>query len=305
MHAPDLSTTVPKTITAIGKFNTVLNLSKIFDVLPLFSNEDFRVIRFKHEGVMRETATNGLVMESDTEFKNSITMEIEDIQYKKSRAVKVYCAGIHMCGHRSLDRAKILSELIVEQITKTDSFIRFASRNSWGDVENHPFYPMMSSVILSILPEGSVLDDAMTEKVKRLFKTIVDEGGLFERTEDDDLKLTKMETVMVNYSYTIEEVLKGKFKHNTKETFIKLFVKSLRELKSDEFDIYVHYDSLTSPLGWSGSIPIKFVHRQSGKPQWLTLQMRRGTVINSGPSIEVIQKAADILYKVFDNIVVG
>lgn len=253
---------------------------------------------------MRETSNNGLVTESDTEFKNSITMEIEDIQYNKSRAVKVYCAGIHMCGHRSLDRAKKLSELIVKQITDTDTFIRFSSKAPWEEVVTHPYYTFMEPVILSILPEGSVLDELMTEKVRRFFKTIVDEGGLFERKEDEELMLTKMETVMVNYSYTIDDVLKSKFKNKTKETFIKLFIKSLRELKIDDFDIYVHYDSLTSPLGWSGSIPIKFVHRQSGKPQWLTLQMRRGTVINSGPSIEVIQKAADILYKVFDNIVV-
>jgi hypothetical protein len=303
MVTPDLSSTVPKTITAIGKLNTTLNLPRIFDVLPLFEEEGFRVIRYKHEGIMREASDNGVVKESDTEFKNSITMEIEDQQYSKVRAVKIYCGGVHMCGHRSVPRAKRLGEIIIWYISKTDSFIKQLVSSDWSGVTQHPLYEKMMSVALSILPPGSVIDSLSRERLKRFFQGIVQEGGLFHASIDnEDLKMINLETVMINYSYSIDTLIKDRFKRNSKEDFIRSFFKTIRKMNIQEFDIFMYYDILTSPMGWSGSIPLKFTHKQSGKAQWMTLQLRRGTVINSGPNVDLMQRAVNALYELFDNI---
>lgn len=303
MVTPNLSTTIPKTITAIGKLNTNLNLPRIFDILPLFEEENFKVIRYKHEGIMREISDNGIVRESDTEFKNSITMEIEDQQYSKVRAVKLYCGGVHMCGHRSVDRAKRLCEIIIDYIIKTNSFIHQLAEGDWNDVVHHPLYKHMVSVSMTILPPDTPFDTASKERLKRFFQGVVSEGGLYISPMDSPvLQLIHLDTVMINYSYSIDQLIKKDFKKRSKESFIRSFVKAIREMSIEEFDIYVHYDTLTSPMGWSGSIPLKFTHKPSGKTQWMTLQLRRGTVINSGPNIGLMQKAVNVLYELFDKI---
>jgi hypothetical protein len=299
---PDLQNITPKTITVIGKINLNINLARTFDVLPLFEENNFKVLRYKHEGVMRELEDNGVVKESNTEFKNSITMEIEDMVFNKIRAVKLYCGGIHMCGHRSISRAKELSELIVKIIDQTHDFIKFVHQHEWEKVENHYWYPQMQKVIQTFLPTDSVLTDGLKGKIRKFFGEIVSEGGLFNQTDGENLKLISLDTVMVNYSYTIDSILRNKFRNNTKEEFIKCFMKTLRKMDTGEFDIYIYYDVLTSPLGWSGSVPLKFVHKPTGKTQWLTLQMRRGTVINSGPNIDIMQRAVNVLYSVLDKI---
>jgi hypothetical protein len=306
MVAPDLTNTVPKTITAIGKINSVLNLSKIFDILPLFEEDDFRVKRYKHEGVMRESSDGGVVKESDTEFKNSITMEIEDGLYGKVRAIKVYCGGLHMCGHRSIERARNLCNIIIKYIYLTDSFIRFLSVSDWTAVERHPFYNTMKPVIFTILPENTSLNEVTKEKLKSFFAGIVQEGGLYQKPMDQaDLQLLNLDTVMINYSYSIDKFIHNRFKHNSKDFFIRSFMDVVKDMAVQDFDIYVHYDPLSSPMGWSGSIPLKFVHKPTGKTQWMTLQLRRGTVINSGPTVEIMQKAVDILFEILDKIPLG
>jgi hypothetical protein len=307
MVAPDLSKTVPKTITAIGKINAILNLSKIFDILPLFEEDNFRVIRYKHEGVMRESVDGGVVKESDTEFKNSITMEIEDVTYGKVRAIKVYCGGLHMCGHRSIERARNLCNIIIKHISLTDAFIRYlAVASDWSVVEKHPFYSMMKPVMFTILPENSSLNDTTKEQLKRFFVGLVHEGGLFQKPIDQsELQMLNLDTVMINYSYSIDKFIHNRFKHNSKDVFIRSFMNVVRDMAVQDFDIFVHYDSLSSPMGWSGSIPLKFVHKPTGKTQWMTLQLRRGTVINSGPTVEIMQKAVDILFSILDGIPLG
>jgi hypothetical protein len=304
MVAPDLTKIVPKTITAIGKINSTLNLSKIFDVLPLFEEDDFRVIRYKHEGVMRESSDGGVVKESDTEFKNSITMEIEDLQYGKVRAIKVYCGGLHMCGHRSIERAKNLCNIIIKYITLTDSFITFISQYSeWSAVENHPFYRTMEPVLFTILPERAVLTDSTKDQLRKFFAGLDHEGGLYQKNHDQrELRLINLETVMINYSYSIDKFINKRFKNNSKDYFIKSFINVVRDLSVQDFDIFIHYDPLSSPMGWSGSVPLKFVHKPTGKTQWMTMQLRRGTIINSGPTVEIMQKAVNILFEILDGI---
>jgi hypothetical protein len=303
MVTPNLSITTPKTITAIGKLNTNLNLPRIFDILPLFEEENFKVIRYKHEGIMREASDNGIVRESDTEFKNSITMEIEDQQYSKVRAVKLYCGGVHMCGHRSVARAKRLCEIIIDYITQTNSFIQQLVQKDWEHVENHPLYEKMISVSMSILPPETPFDSLSKQRLKKFFEGVMLEGGLYQTPVDSSvLQLVHLDTVMINYSYSIDQLIKSDFKKRSKESFIRSFIEAIREMNIQEFDIYVHYDTLTSPMGWSGSIPLKFTHKTSGKTQWMTLQLRRGTVINSGPNIDLMQKAVNVLYDIFDKI---
>jgi hypothetical protein len=139
--------------------------------------------------------------------------------------------------------------------------------------------------------------------LRKFYQGVVSEGGLYQTPMDNSvLQLIHLDTVMINYSYSIDHLIQKDFKKRSKETFIRSFVQAIREMNIQEFDIYVHYDALTSPMGWSGSIPLKFTHKSSGKTQWMTLQLRRGTVINSGPNIGLMQKAVNILFEIFDKI---
>ena len=297
LNTPNLETTAPKTITAIGRFSSNLNLPKIFDILPLFESEDFKAVTFKHEGLKRESEDGGIVKESDTEFKNSITMEITDKECGKIRSVKIHCAGVHMCGNRSLKRARKMAELIVETISRTNEFIDFCKQGtSWEEITNHGYFQTMLPVINSILPPNTIsLTDELKDKIKHFFRNIRESGGLFEKKS---LTLESLDTVMINFSYNIETYLKTNFQNCTKEMFLKNFIDCANEHPQDKFDVFVNYDNLSSSMGWSGSVPLRFVHRENNLDQWLTLQMRRGTIINSGPSFEVMQEAVDVLYDI-------
>lgn len=305
LEAPDLKSIAPKTITAIGKFSANLFLTRIFDVLPLFETDNFKAMTFKHEGLMREVADGGLAKESDTEFKNSITMEIMDKECEKIRSIKINCGGVHMCGNRSVKRASEMANLVIETIVKTDEFIEFAHRNPWEEIVKHPFYESILPTIQSILPPDiATITDDLKVKVVQFFRNIRESGGLFEKKSDNKtLKLDSLNTVMINFSYNIEEFLRDNFKNSTKEEFLRKFIDSSMEYEKSEFDIFINYDSLTSSMGWSGSIPLKFIHRETNLEQWLTLQMRRGTIVNSGPSFEVMQKAVDTLYEILNRLV--
>lgn len=306
LTVPDLTQTVPKTITVIGKFSSNLSLSRIFDVIPLFETPDFKAIAFKHEGLMREFSDGGVVRESDTEFKNSITMEIVDRECGKTRSVKIHCSGVHMCGNRSLPRARLLAELIVDIITRTDDFMttcRAGGDAPWSRVSQHPFYEHMMPVIRSILPKNTndLEDEKTKDKIIRFFRGIDESGGLFERRDRlDPLKLLSLNTVMINFSYSIEDYLTSHFHRFAKDSFLGKFIECVRTHEQTVFDIFINYDVLTSPMGWSGSVPLKFVHRGNKLEQWITLQMRRGTINNSGPTFEVMQDAVRILYEILD-----
>lgn len=296
---PNLKHIEPKTITAIGSFNTSLYLTNLFDFLPLFENEDFRFIRLKHEGLMRETFDGGVAKASDTEFKNSITIEIEDKLCQKIRAVKVHCAGIHMCGNRSFERIKQMANVIKDVILNTDNFISIGAKMVWEDLEKDHFYSTMKHVIDSLVPSNSTLDERVKEKIMNLFRNICDQGGMFERSYNiTTLAINSIKTVMVNFSYNIEDIIKEKFKGKKKDDFIIHIMKNIEKTPSTTFDIYMHYDSLSSSMGWSGSVPLKFVHKQTSQVQWLTLQLKRGTIINSGPNVEVMQEAVNFIYSI-------
>jgi len=296
---PNLKTTEPKTITAIGSFNTSLHLTNLFDLLPLFENDDFKFLRLKHEGLMREHADGGVAKASDTEFKNSITIEIEDKLCQKIRAVKVHCAGIHMCGNRSFERIKEMANLITEVISNTDRFVSIGSNSSWETLESDSFYPIMKPVIDSLVPAQSGLDESMKTKLLNLFRKVHDQGGMFEHSYSvSKLSIHSIETVMVNFSYNIEDVILERFRGKKKDDFIISIMDRISEMKSPVFDVYLHYDALSSSMGWSGSVPLKFVHKPTSQVQWLTLQLKRGTVINSGPNVEVMQEAVNFFYEI-------
>lgn len=303
LETPILENSVPKTITLIGRFSANLCLTKIFDVIPLFETEQFKSLTFKHEGLLRDVSDGGLVKQSDTEFKNSITMEILDKDCGKVRSIKIHCAGIHMCGNRSLTRAKIMADLVTTVIVNTNEFVNFAGTRdmAWeGGVESHPYYGVMLPTINSMLPDSSNLTRDMQDRIKTFFRGIADGGGLYESKEGETLKLLELKTVMINFSYNIEEYLRKYFKGSTKESFLKRFIHTIQKRPDivEDFDIVMNYDNLSSSMGWSGAVPLKFVHRSSGSVQWLTLQMRRGTIVNSGPSFEIMQRAVDVLYDV-------
>lgn len=297
MEVPVLRDITPKTITSIGKFNGILNLSRIFDLVPLLETEDFYLLRIKYEGLTRDSEKGGLPIESGSEFKNSITMEILDREYEKIRAVKVNCEGIHMCGNRSIERSRRIADFVASVISDTQDFLERSM--NWDQMLKDPHFPKMERMIYSILPESHT-----PESIKLLlnhFREIQLSGGLYQvkgKGVKESLKIDHLRTVMVNYGY-------GPFpqihdRDTVKDEFLLHVVERVLSGNLDaksEFDIRLDYDSHISSIGWSGSVPLKFVHKKSGQVQWITLQLRRGTIVHSGPNVEVMQRAVDVLFQ--------
>lgn len=297
MSAPDLKQIIPKTITSIGKFNGTLNLFRIFDIVPLSETESFRVVRIKYEGLVRDVERGETPVESGTEFKNSITVEINDKEFDKIKAVKINCEGIHMCGNRSIERSRAIADYVANLISDTNAFIDRSV--TWEAMLDDPYYPKMENMIRSILPATP------TEESKQLlvnfFRDISVNGGLYQlktKLPNQGLKIDELRPVMVNYGY-------GPYQHMQEKTLGKeIFLRNLVQRVllgmqggEGEFDIRLDYDSHISSLGWSGSVPLKFVHRKTGQVQWITLQLRRGTIVHSGPNVEIMQKAVEVLFK--------
>lgn len=293
MTAPDLKQITPKTITSIGKFNGTLILSRIFDVVPLAETEEFKLIRIKYEGLVRDVERGGVPLESGTEFKNSITMEIQDKEFEKIRAVKINCEGIHMCGNRSVKRSKKIADFVVQLITDTQSFIEHSV--TWESMLVDPYYSKMEQMIRTILPECQT--DASKTLLMNFFREVMLGGGLYQvKGGDGSLKIEDLRTVMVNYGYGPFRQMQGQ--DMGKEQFLARLVKEVLECRCrTEFEIRLDYDSHISSIGWSGSVPLKFIHRKTGQVQWLTLQLRRGTIVHSGPNVEIMQKAVDVLFQ--------
>lgn len=304
MSPPNLSEIVPKTITSIGKFNGSLNLSQIFDVVPLHETDDFRLERIKYEGLVRDMENGGIPVESGTEFKNSITMDILDKDCGKTRAVKINCEGIHMCGNRSIERSQKICDFVSKLISETHHFIKKSARGTWNDILENPHYGKMEKMIKSILPENPT--DESIQELLRVFKTVSDGGGLYKLRciqDGENLSIENLRTVMVNYGYHPFGRLRDK--GIDKEKFLTDIVNKVLTLDPNklEFDVRLDYDSHISSIGWSGSVPLKFVHR-SGQIQWVTLQLRRGTIVHSGPNVEIMQKAVNLLYEILDQAVI-
>lgn len=297
MPAPDLKQITPKTITSIGKFNGTLNLSRIFDVVPLLGNEDFALMRIKYEGLVRDVEGGGVPVESGTEFKNSITMEINDKEFDKIRAVKINCEGIHMCGNRSVERSRGIADYVAKLISDTNAFIERST--SWEAIIEDPYYPKMEGMIRAILP-AIPTEDSKTLLVN-FFRDISLGGGLYQikgKNPRDVLKIDELRTVMVNYGYGPYQDMQEK--NLVKELFLKNLVQRVLndpQKSAWEFDIRLDYDSHISSIGWSGSVPLKFIHRKTSQVQWITLQLRRGTIVHSGPNTEVMQKAVNVLFE--------
>jgi len=307
MKALDLESLSPKTITSLGMFNCTINLSNTFDLLPMVETEAFKTLVLKYDGMLRDVDTGGVAGKSDFEFKNSITMEIMDKEFDKIRAVKINCRGVHMCGNRSIPRTKELVNFIVQTIEETNSFLQRFVAVGWAEIHKDPFFPTMKQTLLSILPREYTPEDI--HALENYCKMVFEGGGLYKmgfdqipsRNLDQNpsrkrLGLESFRTVMINYGY--EPMGFMKTKTITKEEFIKRILTNIDELEEREFDIWLEYDNHISSIGWSGSVPIKFVHRNTGETQWITMQLRRGTIVHSGPNIPIMQRAADLLFKI-------
>lgn len=292
---PDLEKLLPKTITSLGTFNCIINLSHVFDVLPLVENDEFKMLRFKYDGMIRDCESGGAVNAGDVEFKNSITMEILDKEFDKIRAVKINCRGVHMCGNRSISKTKKLIQLIADTINETNRFmIRFV-KIGWGGIQRDSYFDTMKYSLFSILPVGYTSNDISA--LDSFFRSICENGGLYKsKNRDEEIAMENFRTVMINFGYEPDGCMKTKAV--AKEDFIEKIMENINKAKDCEFDIWLEYDNHISSIGWSGSVPLKFVHKKTRETQWITLQLRRGTIVHSGPNIPIMQKAIDFLYTV-------
>jgi hypothetical protein len=159
----------------------------------------------------------------------------------------------------------------------------------------------MEKVIRSILPEDPTMESR--KMLLDFFRDISMNGGLYQLkgvgTTAGRLKIENLRTVMVNYGYGPYKQMQTK--ETTKEDFLRKIVEKILErgsTASQEFDIRLDYDAHISSIGWSGSVPFKFVHRKTGQAQWITLQLRRGTIVHSGPNTEVMQRAINTLFQI-------
>lgn len=288
----NLETCVPKTITSMGKFTHALKLKPIFDFLPIFNFNDLQAQRYKYEGMSREPDSS--VIENEKEFKNCITMEIVDQTCNKMRVVKINGDGIHLCGNRCVKRSRVITHTILEIIMKTDSFIQHVA-NDCFKMEEHPFFISIRPILESIMG-GEMNNSTKLKALGKVCENVCESGGLWEKTElQPEIKYLK--TVMVNFTYPPYGILKTKTipKHD--------FIKRLFEIiKSPDLDHHfqVVYDSALSPIDWSGSIPIRLVHKKSNTTQLFTIQLRKGTIIHSGPNIESMQRGVEDLIRVLD-----
>lgn len=285
---------VPKTITSMGKFTHALNLKPIFDFLPVFNVNDLQAQRYKFEGMSREMDSS--IIENEKEFKNCITMEIVDETCNKMRVVKINGDGIHLCGNRCIVRSRVITQTILDMIIQTDSFIQHMSQKN-SQMSDHPFFPIIKPIISSIL--GGELNNPM--KMEALRKVCSETGGLWIKT-DKLPEIKYLKTVMINFTYPPYGILK------TKEIKKSVFIDRIFEfVKRPEFEHHfqVVYDSAISPMDWSGSIPIRMVHKEDNDTQLFTIQLRKGTIIHSGPNLSSMQRGLDDLVRLLDLVALG
>lgn len=289
-QTPDLKTIVPKTITSMGTFSQNLNLSRIFDLLPLFETPTLKAVSYKFDGLLREAGKP--IVQSSTEFKNCITMEIEDKSFGKVRVVKINCEGIHLCGNRSMERARDISETILNTIIQTQRFMKHVVDGCIWD--EHAFYPQMKAYLSDLKIENNLPDEDLKLLLRKLYREVLlsSDQGLWKGGSDEP-RLSNLRSVMMNFTYPPIGPLLNK--DIRKEEFIGGILEKSNNTNSD-FEIYVSYDILSSSIGWSGSIPIRLTHRETRSEQLFTLQLRKGTIVHSGPSRDIMQEGVNVLY---------
>lgn len=291
----NLEKCTPKTITSMGKFTHTLNLKPIFDFLPIFHVNDLQAQRYKYEGMSREMDSS--IVENEKEFKNCITMEIVDETCNKMRVVKINGDGIHLCGNRCIKRSRVITETILDMIIQTDSFIQHVAKKD-SKMENHPFFSTIHTIITSIM--GGELDNPQKISALRDVCRGVCETGLWAKT-DKIPEIKYLNTVMINFTYPPYGILKTKT--IKKNVFISRLFDVVKE-ESLQHHFQIVYDSIISPMDWSGSIPIRLVHKETNESQLFTLQLRKGTIIHSGPNIDAMQRGLDDLVKILDAVAV-
>lgn len=291
----NLDKCIPKTITSMGKFTHTLNLKPIFDFLPVFNVNQLQAQRYKYEGMSREMDSS--IIENEKEFKNCITMEIVDETCDKMRVVKINGDGIHLCGNRCIKRSKIITQTILDMIIQTDSFVQHMSQKN-SLLADHPFFPIIKPIISSILG-GELNNSLKIDALRDVCRQVFESGGMWVKT-DTMPEIKYLNTVMVNFTYPPYGVLKTKT--IKKNEFIRKMYDVVKD-ESLEHHFQIVYDSILSSMDWSGSIPIRLVHKTENDSQLFTLQLRKGTIIHSGPNIASMQRGLNDLVKVLDAVV--
>lgn len=283
----------PKTITSMGKFTHTFNLKPIFDFLPIFHVNGLRAQRYKFEGMSREMDSS--IIENEKEFKNCITMEIVDETCNKMRVVKINGDGIHLCGNRCIKRSEVITQTILDMVIGTDSFVKHVSKCG-SRMEDHEFFPTIRPIVDSIM--GGELDNPSKLNALRKVCEGVCETGLWIKTESPP-EIKYLNTVMVNFTYPPYGILKTKCIKKM-EFVTRLF----DVVKKPDFEHHfqVVYDCALASMDWSGSIPIRLTHKESNSTQLFTIQLRKGTIIHSGPNIASMQRGLNDLIKALDMI---
>jgi hypothetical protein len=285
----NLENCVPKTITSMGKFTHIFNLKPIFDFLPIFNAHQLQAQRYKYEGMSREMDSS--IVENEKEFKNCITMEIIDLTCSKMRVVKINGDGIHLCGNRCVKRSRVITQTILDMIIQTDSFIQHVANGSFDD---HPFFDTIRPIIESIMG-GELQNPSKLHALREVCEQVC-ETGLWIKTERlPEIKYLK--TVMVNFTYPPYGVLKSK--SMKKSEFIARLFETIKRPEL-EHHFQVVYDSVLAPMDWSGSIPVRLIHKEDQSTQLFTIQLRKGTIIHSGPNITAMQRGVNDLVRVLN-----
>lgn len=293
----NLDKCIPKTITSMGKFTHTLNLKPIFDFLPVFHVNQLQAQRYKYEGMSREMDSS--IIENEKEFKNCITMEIVDETCDKMRVVKINGDGIHLCGNRCIKRSKIITQTILDMIIQTDSFIQHMSGKR-SRMADHSFFPTISPIISSILG-GDMDDPHKVDALREVCLETFESGGLWFKT-DIAPEIKYLNTVMINFTYPPYGILKTKCVN--KPVFIDRIFNIVKR-PDFEHHFQVVYDSAISPMDWSGSIPIRLIHKEDNDTQLFTIQLRKGTIIHSGPNLSSMQRGLNDLVRLLDLVALG
>lgn len=301
----DLNSLVPKTITSIGRFTHTLNMSNIFDILPPTDSSEFRMVRLKYDGFMKTRENNWVVERSDTEFKNSITIELEDMECNKIRAIKINCDGIHMCGNRSIKKSERICDTVTALITRVNAFLnRSTGVNSVEEWFTDPLFPTMDTSFRAMLECTCPPSRGAYERILHFCREVVARGGLYGERDGSVVKgplaIQTLKTVMMNFGYPAPRSIQ---KIRTKDAFVDALCRAIREEDdAGEFIVKLSYNGHVSPIGWSGFFPMRITHAVTGEVQWFAFQLRQGTIVHSGPNIEAMQKAVDFLFRAIDRI---
>jgi len=167
--------------------------------------------------------------------------------------------------------------------------------NPRSKMSDHPFFPKIKPILESILG-GSLDDPVKVDALRGVCQQVCESGGLWTKN-DKTPEIKFLNTVMVNFTYPPYGILKTK--NIKKPEFIKRLFDVVKQPQF-EHHFQVVYDSAMAPMDWSGSIPIRLIHKEDNDTQLFTIQLRKGTIIHSGPNISSMQRGALDLIRVLD-----